>query len=207
MVGLKKQEDPDSLEKGGPESETETEVLPPPKTRKTRSVVVTISDGEEDAAAEPKFRPRKPYVLTEARKMAFEKMKRVRAENLEKKRLLKEQAGEVKEAKKEIKKSQKRETVRETSESEPEEEVVVVRKKKSKPKPKRKIIIESDSESESETETVTVVRKSKPKQPREPKEPKEKLPEMHSSRSERAASLLPEMPSEPAHVDFSSYFC
>jgi hypothetical protein len=205
MVGLKKQleVDPDSLEKGGPESETETEAPVPPKNRKTRSVVVTISDGEEDVA-EPKFRPRKPYVLTEARKMAFEKMKRVRAENLEKKRLLKEQAGEVKEAKKEIKKSQKRETVTVESEEEPEEEVVVVRKKKSKPKPKRKIIIESDSESE--PETVTVVRKSKPKQRKEPKE-FEKEPEMHSSRSERAASLLPEMPSEPQQVDFSSYFC
>jgi len=125
------------------------------------------SSSSEEHIAKPQRleKPKRQYVVTEARKQAFEKAKQKRAENIALRKQLKEKEQEefnkMKEMK--LKKKQTKEAKKkllelqalETS-SESEAEQVIVKKKK---KPKKKIVYESASEEEKPDKNIVIINK------------------------------------------------
>ena len=126
-------------------------------------------------------KPKKPYVLTDARKAQFEKARIKRMENITAKRQLDEEKYskyedlkinlEIKKDKK-LKKQKEKELITllaetENISSDDEEEIIEKRihpKKDKKPKkPKKKVVIESDSDSDSDT-----IEYNKPKKQQQP---------------------------------------
>lgn len=110
------------------------------------------SSSEDNAIKKTKIeKVRKPYVLTEARKAAFEKARIARAENITRRKLVKEKETneivkfkEEKIKKKTMKEKLKEEQIAKLAESSSsEDEPIIVKKKKSK---KKKIIYISDEE-------------------------------------------------------------
>lgn len=113
------------------------------------------SSSEESTILKPvmktaKVKPeKKPYVLTEARKLAFEKAKIARAENCAKRKILKEKElndinkmKEAKKQKKNLKAEKKKQLELADTDSSSDEEPIIVKKKKSK----KKVIYISDDE-------------------------------------------------------------
>jgi len=98
-------------------------------------------------------KPRKPYVMTEARKKAVEKMRKAKFDNAKKRQLAK--LEQLKPSEEEL-----------NVETDEEEEVVV--KKKAKPKKKRVRYVEAELSSESEE--VVYVKKHKEKPQKKPVE-------------------------------------
>lgn len=125
------------------------------------------SSSSEEHIAKPQRleKPKRQYVVTEARKQAFEKAKQKRAENIALRKQMKEKEQEefnkMKEMK--LKKKQTKEAKKkllelqalETS-SESEAEQVIVKKKK---KPKKKIVYESASEEEKPDKNIVIINK------------------------------------------------
>jgi hypothetical protein len=106
---------------------------------------------------------RKPYVMTEARKQAFDKAKQIRDENIKLNKTLKEKEEQIiKELKdkaknKKIKKISKLETqINNISDSDFDEEVII--KKKKKPKKKRVVYVdESDDEERNDNKKNVII--------------------------------------------------
>jgi len=189
----------DAIEKGDSGSESDAESCkscdPMPtqvQIKKKKAIIVHVTDDEDELNGQKKFRPRKPYVLTEARKKAFEKARAVRDMNIRKRQEAKQQEDEVKQLRKqqrETKKATQKKAVAEAeAESEAEAEVVVVKKPKKKAKSTR-IVIESESESEAETIVVKRRSKAKAKPKKQPASPE---------------TTYTYQPMQPSNLD---YFC
>lgn len=126
------------------------------------------------------------YVMTDARKLAFEKAQQKRAENIALRKQLKEkeqaefekikQEKEAKKAKKEAKKKElelkKLELLSDESEVEEEEEEQIIVKKKKKPAKKKVIIYISDDEQDEKNIIIVNKLDSKPQIPPQPQKPK-----------------------------------
>ncbi len=125
-----------------------------------------------------KDKPKRNYVMTDARKQAFEKAKQKRAENIALRKQLKEketaefekllQMKQEKKAKKELKKKEMELKKYETSSSESEEEVIVKKKKK----PKKKVIYISGDDEPDEKNIIIVNKLDSKPQPQVPVKPK-----------------------------------
>ena len=145
-------------------SDEEEIEIKPKKLNKIKNILPNYSDDEEDNKIE-KPKRKTNYVLTDARKKAFELAIIKRNENIQLRKQLREAENnkliKLKEElkNKQIKKINKiKKQVEEISESE-EEEIIIKRKKK----PKKKIIIQEESESESEIEDKIIkTKKEKP---------------------------------------------
>lgn len=150
------------------ESNKETEEIEVKRKSKKNIVIEDSTDDEE--LEKPKIaKNKKPYVQTEARKLAFEKALETRKKNIELKKQLKQveedKIKKLKDMATEKKKKKiekiKKEIEEYSSESESEKETIIIKKKKKKPV--KKIIYESDSSDDNDSETEPIKnRKHKP---------------------------------------------
>ena len=136
------------------------------------SKVEDTKDIEEisDEGIQKKTKPKKPYVLTEARKAQFDKARLVRQSNIESKKKIQEEKDEIynnikkdlekKKDKKNVKKqkSQIKKLIEEV-ESDSDEEIIIKKVKA----PKKKIIYVESDESEDGEIIEKPKRKEKPK--------------------------------------------
>jgi len=134
-----------------------------------------IDDYEEDDSIEatPKKQKRKVnYVMTEKRRQAFEKAKKVREENIAKKKAEKEELKRQIEEEREIREKLKKDRMKKQVEKEMKKERPPVRDEDSedeKPikskhtKKQPKIIYESDSSSDTDSSIEYTIKKSKKK--------------------------------------------
>jgi hypothetical protein len=148
----------------------------PKKSDKIILEKVEVSNPEQQIPSESSSSPeqeketisknqRKPYVMTEARKEAFEKAKLKRAENLKIKQELKakelEHLNKLKEMakSKKIKKIEKLESeIKNISDSDDTKEEIIIAKKKRAKKPRKQVVYVSDSdENEGDKKNVIII--------------------------------------------------
>ena len=141
------------------------------KNKKQNVVDDDISSTESESEIEisknvtKKGKPKKEYILTEARKLQFEKARIKRMENIQKQKMEKEQFQKQKDElkriadeKKKLKQEKQIKKLKKEIESESEEEIIIKKTKK----PKKKIVyVESD---DSDVEIVKKEKKSLPPQ-------------------------------------------
>ena len=139
------------------------------------------SDSNDEVIKEKK--PRKPFVMTEARKQAFEKARQKRDENLRLKKELRDRENEHIQLLKDKAKNKKEKKLNKlekeikamSSESESEEEQIIVKKKKPKNKKKKIVYVSDSDDDEVDTGKKNVIIINNGKHDHPPPEPKKTL--------------------------------
>jgi len=137
----------------------------------------TLRDGKTSEQATP-TKTKRPYVMTEARKEAFEKARITRAKNIATRKAIKDKEAEefnkkkeVKVMKKTMKLKKKEEQALQELDTSSDDEPIIVRKKRSR-KP-RVVYVSDDSEDEKK---IVIVNKIEAPKPLPPVPPQRKAP-------------------------------